>query len=223
MNLSIRILMFLLVVSFACSQDDEPTPSIVDDPDMEINDWIYDVMDEVYYWTSTLPSADALDNTIDPTDYFNNLKYSGDRFSLIVEDYQELLNLLEGNSLEAGYEFTLFREGENNVIAVLRYVKRGSPAEEAGLKRSDVITAINGTVMTIDNYQSVINQINEDHTITYSRYSDDAGGYVDQGDLALETLFFGENPLTFDSIYTINSKKIGYLFYTFFQSGPEIP
>jgi len=212
---------FLSLFILGCNEKDDPSPSN-NNPDADINAWIYDIMDEVYYWTDQLPSANSTDDRLDPVDYFGSLKVSEDRFSVIYEDYQELLNTLEGVVLEAGYSFQLFQIPSGEIIAQIRYVKNGipeSPAQAAGLRRGDVITAINGTEMTPQNYQNVISQISENHTVTYERYNEVSGEYESMGDLTLTPISFAENPNRLDTVYTIGDHKIGYFFYTRFTPG----
>lgn len=119
---------FLAILSgllWSC-KDDDKDPVI--NPDLtleeEINNWIYDVMDEVYYWRLNLSTPIAA--TSDPTEYFNSLLYKPtDRFSVIYPDYQELINSLQGISLDPGYEFKLYRiTDSDNVYAEVIYVKK---------------------------------------------------------------------------------------------------
>ncbi|MEJ2005265.1 MAG: S41 family peptidase, partial [Cyclobacteriaceae bacterium] len=207
---------FTLSFVFVGCDEDNPAPP---NPNGDINAWIYDVMDEVYYWTDQLPAASSIDDRLDPVDYFGSLTVSQDRFSVIYEDYKELINNLEGISKEAGYEFQLFQIESGDIIAQIRYVKDESPADIEGLKRGDVITTINGTVMTPANYQEVLSQLSENHTITYERYNDISGVYEEMGELSLNTVVFAENPNALDTVYTFGDRKIGYFFYTKFTPG----
>ncbi len=62
------------------------------------------------------------------------------------------------------------------------YVRRESPAEKAGLKRGDMIYAVNGTRLTTSNYRNYMNSLYQNPTGSYKfsflRYeSDGNGGY----------------------------------------------
>ncbi|WP_200976237.1 S41 family peptidase [Echinicola sp. 20G] len=229
---------FLVCISLSSCGDDEmtdpnptpdPNPDIEDNtsPNIAINNWIQEIMDDYYYWNSTMNDPIAADS--DPSLYFDTLLVDQDRFSVIYPNYQDLVNSLQGVSKEAGYEFTLFRASQTNqdVIAVILYVKKGSPAEAAGLLRDDVITEINGTTLTLSNYQSLLSSIDEDHTVTVARYdetlNDGTGGYAYLSEpLTMSTLVFSENPIYLDSVYSVGSHKIGYLVYNFFTPGTEV-
>lgn len=214
---------FLAILSgllWSC-KDDDKDPVI--NPDLtleeEINNWIYDVMDEVYYWRLNLSTPIAA--TSDPTEYFNSLLYKPtDRFSVIYPDYQELINSLQGISLDPGYEFKLYRiTDSDNVYAEVIYVKKNSPAAGKDLIRGDAIVAINGTPIDINNYRELLGQTETTHTITPLRFNDDAGAYIEMEDISITPVQFSEDPNFLDSIYTVNNHKIGYVIYNFFAPG----
>jgi len=210
--LSLLVLVFLGVGFVGCN-DEEPEKSL----NVLTNEWIYDRMDEVYFWTDEMPSD--LSTNQDPTSYFNSLLYSGDRFSAIVPNYEDLINSLNGVELEAGYEFALVQTGDNGVAAIVTYIKKGSPAADTDLQRGDLITEINGKAMTTSNYQSVIAETSSDHTISFARYNEGDDTFVSQPDISLSAVQFGENPIFLDSVYNVDSRKIGYLVYNFFSNG----
>ncbi|WP_051287473.1 S41 family peptidase [Algoriphagus mannitolivorans] len=220
---SILRLLLIGMITFgaiSCKQDEDIEPIEEKDPNIAINNWIKEVMDEVYLWLSEMKTPIA--NTSEPADYFESLlNRPTDRFSVIYPDYQQLINSLNGIELEAGYEFTLYRESSSNsnVIAEISYIKKGSPAATAGLKRGDIITKINGTQMTLDNYRVVLGTLDKTHTLTFIRYVDANGGFVAQPDVTLTPVQLSENPNFLDSIYTINGEKIGYVVYHFFSPG----
>ncbi|WP_057939883.1 S41 family peptidase [Algoriphagus resistens] len=216
---------FLLVVLsgllWSCNQDDDKDPKV--DPvltlEEEINNWIYDVMDEVYYWRLNLGTPIAA--TSDPSDYFESLLYTPtDRFSVIYPDYQELINSLSGISLDPGYEFQLYRiTDSDNVYAEVLYVKQNSPAAATDLKRGDAIVAINGTQININNYRDLLGQTETTHTISPRRYDEEAEEYVTMQDISLTPVQLSEDPNFLDTVYTINNQKIGYVVYNFFAPG----
>lgn len=224
MRYLIRIFLFGLLAwgGFACKEEEEIEPVIEEsNPNIAINKWINDVMKEVYLWLGEMRTPIA--DTSDPEDYFESLlNRPTDRFSVIYPDYQELINSLNGITLEAGYEFTLYRESQsnNNVLAEVSYVKKNSPAASTPLKRGDYITKINGTQMTLENYRSVLAQIEKPHTLTTLRFTEGSGGFVAQPEISLTPVQLAENPNFLDSVYTINGEKIGYVVYHFFAPGP---
>lgn len=213
------LLIFLILFTFSCREDE--LPAVDPGSNEAVNRWISDVMEQVYYWLDDLGTPVAENS--DPEDYFESLLFRPtDRFSAIYPDYQELINSLNGVSLEAGYEFILYRENQssNNVIAEISYIKKNSPAANAELRRGDVINKINGTQLTVDNFQDLLGEIDGTHTLSFLRFDEEAQGFESQNDVTLTAVQLAENPNFLDTIYTINNEKIGYVVYHFFAPGP---
>lgn len=186
-----------------------------------INSWILENMKEAYYWTDRIPTSPNKEQK--PDLFFNSLLAKpDDRFSWIQENYQDLLNSLQGVSKEAGYEFALYRESSNNnnVIALVLYIKKGSPAEAAGLLRGDIINQINGQQMTVDNYSTLLQGISQNHTISYRPYSFLTNTYGNSKNLSLTVVEYAENPNYLDKVIIQNNRKIGYFVYNLFSTGP---
>lgn len=216
-NLSFHTLIILfvsLLLWSGCNKDDEPKTEFD-----KINDWVYKEMDLWYFWTDHLPRKPA--TNISPTTFFKNLLDTADRFSFIHDDYEELINLLNGVSLESGFEFKLYleEEGSSNVIMQLVYIKEGAPADLLGLKRGDIIYSINDTQLTTTNYQELLGETNATYKAHYRRYDFDNEEFIDQGSVSIIPTTFAENPILLDTIYEISGKKIGYFIYTFFSTG----
>jgi len=197
----------------ACKEDDEH-------PNEYVNNWIEVNMDFWYYWNTTLPSDP--DKTLAPDKFFESLLNDADRFSWIQDNYQELLNSLQGVNEEAGYELALFleSEGSTNVIAQIVYIKPASPAEAAGLKRGDVITHINSQQLNTQNYKTVLAATGDDHTLTYRELDLANETFLPAQTKSLTTVVYAENPNFLSKVFTHNDRKIGYYVYNLFSTGP---
>jgi carboxyl-terminal processing protease len=212
----------IAVATQSCQEKEEPIKEEEQpiSPNIEVNKWIKEVMDEVYLWLSEMRNPIA--NDAAPEDYFEALlNRPADRFSAIYPDYQALINSLQGVNKEAGYEFSLARESNENenVLAFVTYIKRNSPAAAAGIKRGDIIFQINGTQMTISNFRSLIGVIDQPHSVTSLRYDEASLRYIPQPAVNLTPVELAENPNFLDTIYTIDNQKIGYVVYHFFAPG----
>ncbi|WP_439474114.1 S41 family peptidase [Algoriphagus formosus] len=205
----------------ACNSEDQNPPPVDPGSEVAVNRWIQEVMDQVYFWLDDMRTPVA--ETSAPEDYFESLLFRPtDRFSAIYPDYQELINSLNGVTLESGYEFILFRESQNsdNVIAEITYIKKNSPAASAGLRRGDIIRTINGQQMTVENFRDVLEDISSTHTVNFLRFNEETEAFEDQGDVELNAVQLAEDPNFLDTIYTIDNQKIGYVVYHFFAPGP---
>lgn len=205
--------MLMVILFFGCNSD-EPLSE-----NEHVNKWILENMEFYYLWNSDIPNGP--NKSQEPDVFFESLLSEEDRFSWIQDNYQELLNSLQGVNKEAGYEFKLYRESTDseNVIAQVMYIKAGSPVATKDLRRGDVITHINGELMTLSNYQSLLGLIDENHNITYKR-NNGSDIFVDMGTLSLTTVEFAENPNFFHTVLDYPNHKIGYYVYNFFASGP---
>src|SRR5690349_4039576 len=88
----IFIFLLLSVVLSGCSEDD-PAPA-ANSAETKVNTWILDEMKFWYLWSDKLPASP--DKFVDPENFFESLLADEDRFSWIQEDYQELINSLQG-------------------------------------------------------------------------------------------------------------------------------
>jgi C-terminal processing protease CtpA/Prc len=215
-TLALMIAMLLIAFITSCKEK-KPIENPYDENSYEeVNDWILENMEIYYLWNRQIPSK--TDNTLSPDAYFESLLYKDDRFSWIQEDYVELLNSLSGVNTEAGYDFMLLRMSENNsdVIGCVTYIKPGTPAETAKLKRGDYFLEINGTQMTLDNYSSLIGETSKVHTLGLAVFSGNTITGVKNVSLqVIEN--YPENPILLDTIYDISGKRIGYFVYNFFS------
>ena len=196
--------------------------------DAYVNEWIYDNMSIYYLWNEKLPASP--DYKLNPDDFFESICYwynkdtnpDGDRFSWIQENYVDLLNLLSGvSSDEIGFEFMLYYLDDKQVdlFGEVEYVKRGTPAEAKGLKRGQTFTKINGTKLTVSNYQNLLMNLKGSYTLTVSDPAivDNDISFQNEQTLSLSTMGkYEENPIYLDTVYTDNGRKIGYLVYNFF-------
>jgi carboxyl-terminal processing protease len=215
---------FFIVTS--CKEDEiepssPPAARITNEANAYVNDWILDNMKTWYFWNTELPSA--ADKNQDPESFFESLINDEDRFSWIQDNYEELLNSLQGISKEAGYEFVLYKEADSNsnVIAQILYIKPSSPASSAGLKRGDIITHINGKRITVENYRELLDAIHDNHSINYKPLLVDQQKFDAENTASLAAVEYSENPNYLNKVIEVNGKKIGYYVYNFFSSGTD--
>lgn len=216
-----RILLFvcLSVVLIGCKDNfTEEQQANVD-----INEWIYENMSMLYYWNEELPNQrKAYDY---PADYFRSLMNEEDRFSNIFDNYQEVVAMLNGISIsEIGFDFQLYRESEDNdnLLAFVLYVKPGTHAAQQGIQRGDMFRKINGTQLTMENYEELFNSF-VDETIevrvTFATYS--YGEFIDLSTVRINKMFqYVENPVYLDTVYQVGRNKLGYLMYNSFVNDP---
>jgi len=239
MKTTLKSVLFLFLFTFSLQscedQDDVAAPA-----DLQINSFIWRGLNEVYLWQQDVPNlADGrnlqpdfdqfLRGYSNPEDLFQNLlnkpvsKYPNgdaiDRFSWIVDDYTVLEQELSGVTKNNGVDFRLSRvaSGSNDVVGFVRYIIPNSDASTKAIKRGDLFTSVNGTKLTVSNYQQLL--LNQDsYTLDLADYN--GTSYVLNGkSVALTKTVLEENPIFINKVITSGSHKIGYLMYNGFYSG----
>jgi carboxyl-terminal processing protease len=126
-----------------------------------VNGWLYEIMNDAYFWYDKMPAQSSLDAQQSPVDYLEKLVYQRstvDRFSMVTDNIHALQNQFDGVSKTFGisYSLSFIDDGKSNIGMFLNYVVKGSPAEIAGLKRGDILLKANGTQLTKDNYSRLL-------------------------------------------------------------------
>ena len=159
MKIKSYILVILFSLSFAaCEKEDNNGPKT----DNDVNLWIERIMRENYLWYSELPEKNTLNFDAEPKAFLLSLLSDKDGKDLPEGHhyYSTLEKAVATKSIfndrdSYGFDFaTSNLKSGNNIykIAVVLYVLKNSPAEEAGLKRGDWILGVNGAEGTIQNY-----------------------------------------------------------------------
>ncbi len=198
---------------YACKKDNTTSEYA------EVNQFIYDKMSVYYLWNDEMPELDPLKQD-DPEAYFKNLIYDSiDEWSYITDDADELTSYLEGDVKEVGYSLSFYyaySSGSDEVVAYVEYVETGSPAEEAGLKRGDMIVKINGETLTTSNYTGLV--YDESLTVGLGVFVD---GVIENlsPSYSLEAEQLQIDPILTTNVFEKDGSKVGYLCYTSFLSG----
>jgi len=226
-TLSVCIALFIITVS--CIDDDVTVPQ-----DIEIQDFVWKSMNHWYFFQSDVPDlADAKDDNEndyfnflqgfnDPRDLFESLKnQSLDDFSAFIPNVEEQLNSFRGISVSYGIELprTVVRTsaGSNDIVIFVAYVVPGSPADNAGIERGDLIYKVNGAILNTDNI-SEINKIFSETSISLGIANFNGGTLTPKGDdLSLTAIELAENPVHYSSVIETSGSKIGYLVYNGFR------
>ncbi|TLV03676.1 S41 family peptidase [Dyadobacter luticola] len=229
----LRFLFVLLSAALVVSCKDKEVAPTVETADSTtatnykaVNSWIYEIMNDAYFWYKDMPAEASLDATVSPFDYFEKLVYKRetvDRFSAVTDNIDALQNEFNGVSKVFGisYSLSFIDSGKSNIGIFLNYVVKGSPAETAGLKRGDIIVKVNGTQLTADNYATLLGG-SETVTLTLGELSGTTISAT-SNTVSITKAEVSEDPVLFSSIITKSAqgKKIGYLVYTQFVPGTD--
>lgn len=156
-----------------------------------------------------------LDNFNSPEGLFDYLLSVQDRFSILVDDYFELENALNGISLSNGMEFGLvsYPDQSGNVFGYVRYVIPNTSADSEGLERGIIFNTIDGQQITESNYADLLSPIS--YTIGLAVF--DGENISSTGETkTLMKAEITENPILISRTLDVNNQKIGYLMYNAF-------
>jgi len=226
----ISSLLLLSILLTNCKKD----PVIPEATD--VNKFIYNGLKGYYLWADQIPNLAAtkystkdelnsfLNTYSDPNVLFTSLLYQYktiDKWSFIVDDSQTIDNWIQGISETMGFDFMLARVGTSgDVFGFVRYVYKGSPAEKAGIKRGDLFMKVDGTQLTVDNYQT---QLFTKVTYTLSMASISGNTISLNGKtVTMTAIQMQENPIQLDTVMQVGAYKVGYLVYNGFNSDFDI-
>lgn len=229
-----KIIIALLSITFLtlftnCSDDYDDNPA-----QTSVNEFIWKGLNQYYYWLSDVPdladdrfsSNTEFDDFIysfdAPEDLFSDLLVDAsiDRFSVIFSDYNALEQALSGTQKSNGVDYELrYKQGSTTeLFGWVRYILPNSDAATKPIYRGTIFYAVNGISLNTSNYRDLLNQDN--YTLNFANF--DGGTINPNGNsVVLTKTNFSENPVYLKKIFTIGTKKIGYLMYNGFYSNYE--
>ncbi len=183
-----------------------------------LNHWIWDGLNDAYLWEAYIPDLDP-DFQEDPKAYFYDLLYTEDKYSWIVDDFEELAAMFDGVELVTGVSARPgYLKDSSAFVSVVEYITPDSPAADAGLKRGDIIIAIDGQTLTAENYRSLYYQ----NTATLEFGEWNGTDVIPSGKkVTLTAIELNQNPIIHSEIIDYQGMKTGYLVYTQFTTGKD--
>jgi len=223
-----KILLLLIAVSTlftSCFEDLDD--NIQEASTLDVQNFIYRGLNFFYLYKADTPELanDAFANQSELNDFLNSydspeslfdyLTAPQDRFSLLVDDYIELENALDGITKNHGMEFGLvfYPDGSNNVFGYARYILPNTDAEAKGLERGIIFNTIDGQQINESNFSELLEP--EVYTIGLATIEDEIITPTGES-IELVKQEYTENPIFISETLTIDSQKVGYLMYNAF-------
>ncbi|PQB04576.1 S41 family peptidase [Aureitalea marina] len=222
------LLLFLVsLISTSCFDDLDDNPR--EASTLDIQNFIWRGLNFFYLYKDTNPNlannAFASQGELDaflsefetPEELFGNLKFTDDRFSILVDDYIELENSLGGITLNNGMEFglILYPDESGDVFGYVRYVLPNSDAAVKGVVRGMIFNTVNGVQIDDQNFNQLFTP--ESYTIGLATFD---GENVEPTGESIELIksVIAENPIFISKTFDIAGRKIGYLMYNGFTN-----
>ena len=208
----------------------------------EVNNFVWKGMNIWYNWQELVPAlADSKDGDIDEyytflngfsesSDLYYSLCYkhwrnvgsenATDRFSWFVEDYEVQNQQFQGISKAFGFRRSspIQINTDGDIILYLKYVTPNSPANNAGLKRGDIIYAIDDEAMNTNNYSTLLAKLSNE-TVKLSFATEDNGKLTPSNEKTISKSTISDNPIYLTKVFdNIDGKKVGYLVYNGFRT-----
>jgi carboxyl-terminal processing protease len=144
-------IILLLLLAFAtvssCKKEED-----TGNTNANVNNALYDLMKEVYLWNNHLPALDPTSYDT-PNDLMDALRYKTyDRWSTVLTKIEFNQYFTAGQMI--GHGFLLSADAGNNVRVA--FVYRSTQAYELGVRRSWIITKVNGTAATTSNVRDLL-------------------------------------------------------------------
>lgn len=196
--------------------------------------FVWNAMNYWYYWQGDVKDlADDrfsndqafqtyLKDFSDAEALFNSLLYQEDDFSFFIEDYEDFNQSQKGISKSFGFEFGLVclenqcNSDSDRIFGYVQYVVTDSPADEAGLKRGDLFTSVDGTRLNVGNYRDLLlNQTS--YELTLAEVQNNEISETDET-VNLQAVTLTEDPIFVSKVIDTSSVKVGYLMYNAFQT-----
>lgn len=228
MKKKLFLLLFALsTIATSCFQDKDDTIQIASVE--EIQNFVYRGLNFFYLYKADTPELanDAFSNEearntfissfTSPESLFDFLTSPQDHFSLLVDDYIELENLLSGVTLNNGMEFglVLYPDNSGNVFGYVRYVLPNTSAANQGLVRGTIFNTIDGEQLTENNFSDLLAPNN--YTIGLATF-DGTTVMATNESVSLAKDINSENPIHIARTLSVNGQNVGYLMYNGFTS-----
>lgn len=231
-----KICILLLTAALFIGCNDDIDDNIVPATTVEISDFILRGLNFWSLYKEDVPDLandrfesdaeriDFLSQFDSPEAAFDALLSPQDRFSILSSDFVELENALAGVRVSTGMRFSILVDPNDasNLFGVVRFVNNNSPAQEAGVQRGMIFTAIDGVELTTSSdLTAIFGQAA--YTINLADY--DGATFTPNGtSIDLTQVELNINPVHIARTFDVEGEQVGYLHYTGFTNefDPEL-
>lgn len=179
--------------------------------------WMYELMQEEYLYYQDIPERKSLNFFNKPSAFLNSMvspkdKKSGSTFSHIDSVFTATRSASQTPTF--GFEGAMVRNNSGSYGIRVLYTQKNSPAEEAGLKRGDLIIAANNKkINSTDLFY--ITAPKEAYLFTMGRLDDNGFDTLQTVQMPEPRIVRNENLYKWTT-FEVNGKKVAYILYNDF-------
>lgn len=228
------ILLFIILLVFSCKDDLDDAVIVNTTENLEVEDFIYKVMNYWYLWQEDVPNLADNKFTNDkdytaflqsfdgPEALYKGLQFSVDRYSYITDDYVAFQESQKGITLSNGMVFGLVRlsEGSSEIFGYVRYVLPNSDAKTKGIERGDIFSHVNGTKLTDTNFGNLLFSNAPSYTLDLANFSNNQITTTGES-VTLSNSQQTEQSVHIAKVIEQDGKRVGYLMYNSFIEPQE--
>lgn len=225
-----KIILLFLVASLFITCSDDIDDNLRPVAALELSDFIYRGLNFWSLYKEDVPDLanDRFANDSERNEFlgqfesaeeaFNALLSPQDRFSILRSDFVELENALAGIRTDTGMRFSIIRDpaDNSNLFGLVRFVINNSPAQDAGVQRGMIFTAVNGVPLTTSSdLTAIFGQAA--YTINLADY-DGTNFTLNGTSIDLTQVELSINPVHIARTVDLDGEPVGYLHYTGFTN-----
>ena len=226
--------LLVVIFFFGCKDDIDDTIVVTPTENLEVEDFIYKVMNFAYYWQKDVPSladnkfaddkeyTNFLQSFDGPKSLYSALQFEDDKYSYITDDYEAFENSVKGISLSNGMVFGLVRFSQDSpdIFGYVQYVLAESDAETKGVKRGDIFAEVNGNQLTISNYRELLFSNASSYTIGLATINNNTISKTGSS-ISLINTEQTEQGVHLSKVIQHDGKKVGYVMYNSFATSQD--
>ncbi len=230
------IMAALVLTVSSCNKKEDPKITTEPTPD-DISIFVWAAMFDYYLWYDQVDNLNPnilQDNNMfysylngfgsNYSALFEDLLYQRgvvDKWSWIIEDWEEQERSFSGISTSMGYDFRLVQfSNSDNIFGYVRYVIPNSPADNAGLKRGDLFMEVDGEPLTISNYIFLLFEQGS-YELSLAEFVDPSTiGLIPGATVSMTAVEIQEDPVLVARVFEDigDGVKTAYLMYNAFTS-----
>lgn len=227
--------LFVIILSLGCKDDIDDIIVVSTTENLEVEDFIYKVMNFAYYWQKDVPNlsdnrftgdkeyTNFLQSFDGPSYLFKGLQFEADRYSALIDNYEIFENSIKGISLSNGMVFGLVRISLDSadIFGYVQYVLPGSDAETKGVERGDIFVEVNGNQLNISNYRELLLSNASSYTIGLATINNNNIISKTGNSISLTNTELTEQSVHLSKVIQHEGKKVGYVMYNSFSTAQD--